>query len=325
MHIIITGGAGMLGQRLATALLQRGYLTDPEGHRTEFTKLTLFDRVAASLPQDPLLNVVVGDITNPETINALVTVDTTAIFHLAAVVSGEAEQDFDLGMAVNLGATQDLLTACRRLGTCPRFIFASSIAVFGGEMPPVITDGTALTPQSSYGSQKAMGELLVNDYSRKGFIDGRVLRLPTIVVRPGRPNKATSTFASSIIREPLQGQSAICPVSGETRLWLMSPRQAVASFIMAAELPARTWGSSRVVSLPGVSVSVQEMVSALQDIAGAEVVRRIQWRPDPFIQQIVGSWPADFAPDKAERLGFKADRSIQAIIRAFIEDDLAGS
>ena len=322
MHIIITGGAGMLGQRLAKALLDRGYLTDADGQETALTKLTLFDRVAAALPSDPRLNSVVGDITESETIYDLVTGDTAVVFHLAAIVSGEAEQDFDLGMAVNLAATQTLLAACRRLETCPRFIFASSIAVFGGEMPPVITDGTILTPQSSYGTQKAMGELLVNDYSRLGFIDGRALRLPTIVVRPGRPNKATSTFASSIIREPLQGQSVICPVSGETRLWIMSPRQAIASFIHAAETSAQAWGSSRVVALPGVSVSVAEMVTALADIAGAEVVGRIQWQPDPFIQRIVGSWPADFAPAKAARLGFKADLSIQAIIQAFIEDDL---
>jgi len=321
MHLIITGAAGMLGQRLATALLKRGYLTHSDNQKTEITKLTLFDQVAATMPADPRLNIVVGDVTDPETIRQLITPDTAVVYHLAAIVSGEAEQDFDLGMQVNLAATQILLAACRRLETAPRFIFSSSIAVFGGELPPVIEDGTALTPQSSYGTQKAIGELLVNDYSRKGFIDGRVLRLPTIVVRPGKPNKATSTFASSIIREPLQGLPANCPVTPETRLWIMSPRQAIKSFIQAAEIPAAAWGEHRSVALPGVSVSVQEMLTALAEIAGPDVLEYITWQADPMIQRIVASWPADFAPYRAMQLGFTADHSIQDIIRTFMEDE----
>jgi nucleoside-diphosphate-sugar epimerase len=191
-------------------------------------------------------------------------------------------------------------------------------------MPAVIEDGTALTPQTSYGSQKAIGELLVNDYSRKDFVDGRALRLPTIVVRPGKPNRAASTFASSIIREPLQGQAAICPVSAQARMWLLSPRRAIRSFIHAAELPAEAWGYSRAVALPGISVTIGEMVEALRKIAGENVVKRIVWEADPFIEKLVYGWPVDFAPKRAKALGFEADASMREIIQSFIDDELGG-
>jgi nucleoside-diphosphate-sugar epimerase len=217
-----------------------------------------------------------------------------------------------------------VLDRCREAGSRPRLIFASSVAVFGGDLPPVIEDGTALTPQSSYGTQKAVGELLINDYSRRNFIDGRTLRLPTIVVRPGKPNKAASTFASSIIREPLQGQPAICPVTPTARMWIQSPRRAIENLIHAARLPAAAWGNSRVVSLPGLSVSIEEMVNSLREIAGEKAVRRILWQPDPLIEKIVYSWPVNFAPDRAVALGFSADSSMRDIIQAFIKDELNG-
>jgi nucleoside-diphosphate-sugar epimerase len=320
MHVTITGAAGLLGYKLAEALLSRGHLAG-----NNLTKLTLFDRVApSSLPNDPRLETISGNITNPQAIRDI-TREPDVFFHLAAVLSGEAEQNFALGMQVNLHATQQLLEACRQRETPLRFIFASTTAVYGGEMPPLIEDVTCLTPQSSYGTQKAISELLLNDYSRRGFIDGRAIRLPTIVVRPGQPNQATSTFASSIIREPLQGQPAVCPVTPETRLWIMSPRRAIASFLRVAELPAAAFGSSRVTALPGLSVSVQEMVAALRHIAGPAVAERIRWEPDPFIQKIVGSWPDCFAPKKAERLGFAGDESMREIIEAFIEDELGGA
>lgn len=317
LHVVITGGAGFLGQQLARKLLAQGQIM---GQPIE--KLIVFDTSPAQLAADPRVELVQGDITDPQTIRALVTDETGLIFHLAAVVSGEAEQNFELGMQVNLLATLNLLERCRQLGHRPRLVFASSVAVFGGDLPPVIEDGTALNPQSSYGTQKAVGELLVNDYSRRSFVDGRSLRLPTIVVRPGKPNKAASTFASSIIREPLQGQSAVCPVAPATRMWIQSPRRAIANLLHAAELPADAWGNSRVVALPGLSVSIQEMVDSLQEIAGEEVVRRIVWQPDPFIEKIVGGWPVHFAPQRALALGFEADHAMGEIIRAFIEDEL---
>jgi nucleoside-diphosphate-sugar epimerase len=326
MRILITGGAGFLGRKLALALLNKGYLTNAAGAETEIKKVVIFDKFAPqpALPDDPRLEVKTGDITNGDVIKSLITKDTNLVFHLAAIVSGEAEENFDLGMQVNLFATYQLLEACRRLGSQPRIVFASSVAVFGGDIPTVIEDATALTPQTSYGTQKAIGELLINDYSRKGFVDGRALRLPTIVVRPGKPNRAASTFASSIVREPLQGQPAICPVSPEARMWILSPRRAIQNFMHAAELPAKAWGRSRAVALPGLSVSIGQMVDDLREIGGPAVVERISWEPDPFIEKLVYGWPIDFAPRRAEAMGFVTDRSMKEIIQAFIDDELNG-
>jgi D-erythronate 2-dehydrogenase len=324
MKIVITGGAGFLGQRLARALLDRREITGPDGGKVEIDKLVVFDIAAAQLPPNSRLEVRTGDITDPETIRSLIDEETGLIFHLAAIVSGEAEENFDLGMRVNMLSTQHILETCRHLQTVPRLVFTSSVAVFGGDMPQMIEDMTALTPQTSYGTQKAIGELLINDYSRKGFVDGRALRLPTIVVRPGRPNRAASTFASSIIRDPLQGDVAVCPVSPEARMWILSPRRAIESFIHAAELPAKAWGYSRAVALPGISVSIQEMVDSLRDIAGQSVVDRILWQLDPFIEKLVYGWPINFTPRRAESMGFKADSSMHEIIQAFIEDELGG-
>ena len=244
------------------------------------------------------------------------------MFHLAAIVSGQAEADTDLGYRVNLDGTRAVLDACRALGSSPKLIFASSLAVYGGALPPEVGDATALTPQSSYGAQKAIGELLVNDYSRKGFVDGRALRLPTVVVRPGRPNRAASTFASSIIREPLCGRGAVCPVSSDTVMALASPRRVVAGLVHALDIPAAAFGASRSLQLPGFSVSVGEMAAAVRRAAGAAAYGRISWQPDPAIQAIVGSWPQALAAPRAEALGFGRDRDIDEVVAAFIEDDL---
>ena len=324
MHVVILGGAGFLGKKLASALLARGYLLGSDGKQQSISKLTLFDKIAPlpSLPPDSRLEIVTGELTHRDDMELLLHEKPDFIFHLAAIVSGEAEENFELGMKINLHATQNLLEICRGLNYSPKFLFSSSVAVFGGDMPNVIQDDTAPFPQSSYGAQKAMCELLINDYSRRGFIDGRVLRLPTIVVRPGKPNRATSSFASSIIREPLQGKDAVCPVSKETELWIMSPRKAIESFIHAAELPPNAFGKHRTVSLPGLTVSVQEMIESLESVAGQEAVQRISWQPDALIQRIVGSWPSVFAPKRAVALGFKADDSMKKIIQAFIDDDL---
>ena len=314
MRIVITGGCGFLGQRVALQLLAQ---RDVDG-------LVLFDNAPSTLPlpDDKRLKVVTGDIADREAVRRVISTGTDSVFHLAAVVSGQAEADTDLGYRVNLDGTRAVLDACRALGTCPRVVFASSLAVYGGALPPAVGDETPLTPQTSYGTQKAIGELLVNDYSRKGFVDGRAVRLPTVVVRPGRPNRAASTFASSMIREPLAGREAVCPVSPDTVMALASPRRIVAGLLHAHDLPADAFGGSRSLQLPGFSVAVGEMAAAVGRAGGEAAYARIYWEPDLQIQQIISGWPQGLQAPRAEALGFVADSGIDEVIQAFIEDDL---
>jgi nucleoside-diphosphate-sugar epimerase len=322
MRVIVTGAGGFLGRRLVRQLLDQSTLATPDGRPEPIERLVACDLALAGLPADPRLEPVEADASDPAVIRSLVTADTAAVFHLAAVVSVAAEQDFDDGMRVNLDATRSLLEACRRVAPGCRFLFASSVAVYGGDLPAVVTDETAPAPQTSYGTQKAVGELLINDYSRRGFVDGRCLRLPTIVVRPGRPNLAASAFASSIIREPLEGREVACPVPPQTPVCVLSPRRVVESFLRAAAAPAGLWGPTRVCQLPGLTLSVQEMLAALARVAGEAVARRVRFEPDPVIRRIVGGWPTRFRSAKAERLGFAADGSMEEIIRAFMEDEM---
>jgi nucleoside-diphosphate-sugar epimerase len=318
MRIVITGGCGFLGRRVAIRLLEQGTGLG------SIDELVLFDNAAPALPlpEDKRLKLITGDIAERDTVARLIVPGTDAVFHLAAIVSGEAEANPDLGYRVNLDGTRAVLDACRALGTSPRLVFASSLAVYGGALPPAVGDDTALTPQTSYGTQKAMGELLVNDYSRKGFIDGRALRLPTVVVRPGRPNRAASTFASSIIREPLAGEDAVCPVAPDTMMALASPRRIVEGLVHALDLPGAAFGASRSLQLPGFSVAVGEMAAALRRAGGDKAYARIRWQPDQEIQRIVSGWPRGLSTPRAEALGFGRDRDIDAVIAAFIEDDL---
>ncbi len=324
MKVVITGGAGFLGRRLAHRLLQRGTLTNARGEAEAIDTLVLFDTVLAELAQlsDDRLQVLTGDITDGEVLAGVIDARTASVFHFAAVVSAAAEADFDLGMRVNLTGTLAVLDACRALAHAPRVIFTSSVASFGGDLPDVVDDTTPLTPQSSYGTQKAMGDLLINDYTRKGFIDGRVLRLPTIVVRPGAPNRAASSFASGVIREPLTGVDAVCPVTPQTRVAILSPRRAVDALVHAHELPAEAWGSHRSLNVPALSVQVCEMIAALQRVAADRRLGRIIWEHDAEIQGIVGGWPGRFTSERALRLGFETNASMDEIIQAFIEDDL---
>jgi nucleoside-diphosphate-sugar epimerase len=321
MKVLITGGAGFLGQRLARRLLSRGSLTDSQGHEQPIDEIVLLDVVAATGFDDPRVRPVTGDIADAALLERVIDQDTAAIFHLAAVVSSQAEADFELGMRINLDASRLLLERCRALGHRPKVVFTSSVAVYGGPLPAVVQDSTALNPQSSYGTQKAIGELLVNDYSRRGFVDGRVLRLPTISVRPGKPNQAASSFASGIVREPLAGQEAVCPVGPGTRLWLLSPRRAIDCLIAGQELPAAALGDSRSINLPGISVSVGEMVAALKRVAPA-AVGHIRWQPDTNIQRIVGTWPGAWDTSRARELGLAGDADFESIVRSYIEDDL---
>ncbi|KAA5605471.1 SDR family oxidoreductase [Roseospira marina] len=329
MRIIVTGANGFIGRKLVAALLQAGSLPGPDGTPVPLSDVRLFDVVAPEVPAAlangtvPVRSIA-GDLSDPAALDRLMTGGADVVFHLAAVVSAQAEEDFGLGMRVNFDATRALLDATRTAAPdgAARLVFTSSVAVFGGDLPHVVRDDTAPVPQSSYGVQKAMSELLVQDYARRGFVDGRTVRLPTIVVRPGPPNKAASTFASSIIREPLNGESAICPVPEDTGLFVASPRCIVANLLHAASVPAARFGHGRTVMLPGLSVTVAEMIEALRAEAGAEAVARIRFEDDARIRAIVASWPARFQTDRAAALGFQADASFAAIVRAFVEDEM---
>ncbi|MDX7832226.1 MULTISPECIES: D-erythronate dehydrogenase [Aeromonas] len=310
MQIIITGGGGFLGQKLARALLHSSL---------PFSELLLVDIQEPPALADPRVRCLQADLTAPGVAESLISERTAVVYHLAAIVSSHAEQDFDLGWQVNLDTTRSLLEACRHARPGIRFVFTSSLAVYGGPLPELVNDGTALTPTSSYGAQKAMGELLVNDYSRKGYVDGLALRLPTICVRPGKPNRAASSFVSSIIREPLQGENALCPVNPELRLWLSSPATVVANFLLAATLPR---GDARSINLPGISITVGEMLTALTQAGGQAARDRVQFAADPAIERIVASWPGRIDNQRATALGFMADRTFAEIIDSFITHDM---
>ena len=307
-------------------MLERGALPGADGAEREIHRVVVSDLASgpSHLPDDSRIESRIADLSAPGTAESLVDANTGAIFHLAAVVSGEAERNFDLGLRVNLHASIRLLDAIRARGTCPRLVFASSVAAYGGDMPEVIEDSTILAPQTSYGTQKAAVELLIHDYSRRGFVDGRALRLPTVVVRPGKANAAASSFASAIIREPLEGRPYVCPVAKETGVWLLSPRRTIESFLHAASLPGEAFGNEPGPALPGRTLSVEEMVSALREIAGEGVAARLSFEADPFIEKIVCAWATRFRPERALAMGFEPDPDFASVIEAFVEDDLGG-
>jgi len=322
MRIVITGGGGFLGVKLARALLARGRLSGTDGAEQEVSRIVLLDAgFPPQMPVDPRLEAVKGDLSDAATLARVVTPDTASVFHLAAVVSGAAEADFDLGMRVNLDGTRLLLEQLRGCARPPCVVFSSSVAAFGGDLPPELDDSTTPNPQTSYGTQKVAGEYLVSDYSRKGFVDGRSLRLPTIVVRAGAPNAAASSFASGILREPLNGAVSACPVGPETGVWVLSPRRVTEAFVHAHELPASAWGQNRVVNLPGITVTVGQMLEALARVAGAQVADRVTWTPDERIRAIVKGWPVRFRTPRALAMGFKPDTDIDAVIRNHIADE----
>jgi D-erythronate 2-dehydrogenase len=311
----------MVGRKLSERLARDGQLAG-----RAISQLTLHDVVPPAAPTGAGFEVSTqtGDIAEAETASTLVAGKPDVIFHLAAIVSGEAETDFDKGYRINLEGAWSLLEAIRRADYVPRLVFTSSIAVFGAPFPEPIPDEFHHTPLTSYGVQKACGELLLMDYTRKGFVDGVGIRLPTVAVRPGKPNKAASGFFSGIIREPLSGEEAICPVGPEVRHWVASPRASIGFLIHGAELPGDRIGARRSLTMPGLCVSVGEMVAALRRVAGDKVADRVRWERDPFIDGIVAGWPQNFDPRRATELGFQADPDFETIIRIHIEDELGG-
>ncbi|AML51351.1 D-erythronate dehydrogenase [Falsihalocynthiibacter arcticus] len=327
MHVLIIGAAGMVGQKLTNRL---AHLAGLSGR--EITQLTLADVVAPAAPEGfgGAVTLRAADITAPETALSLVAERPDVIFHLAAIVSGEAEEKFDKGYAINLAAFQTLLEAIRAQSTLnapyvPRLVFTSSIAVFGAPFPDIIDDEFHSTPLTSYGTQKAICELLVNDYSRKGFVDGVGIRLPTVCIRPGKPNLAASGFFSNIMREPLIGLEAVLPVSKDVVHWHASPRSAVGFLIHAAQMDTRLLGARRSMSMPGLAASVGDQIAALDRVAGASAVKLIKSVPDEKIIQIVLGWPRTFAPQRAISLGFQSEKTFDEIIQVHIDDELGGS
>jgi D-erythronate 2-dehydrogenase len=321
MKVLVIGAAGMLGRKLIDRLAA--------GHeKMRPTHLTRHDVVLSPPPGNAAFTIetFMGDLSVTGEAEKLVAPRPDIIFHLAAIVSGEAEANFEKGYAINLDGTRNLLEAIRVQGGgyCPRVIFTSSIAVFGSPFPDAISDDFLTAPLTSYGTQKAICELMINDYSRRGFLDGMALRMPTVCVRPGTPNKAASGFFSNIIREPLVGKDAILPVPLTVRHWHASPRTAVEFLLKAAAMGGSALGPRRNLTLPGLSCTVAQQLDALEKVAGADVVKRVKHIPDETIMRIVAGWPQNFDPQRALALGFKAESSFEQIIRAHIDDELGG-
>jgi nucleoside-diphosphate-sugar epimerase len=320
-RILVIGAAGMVGRKLLRKLAQDGSLG-----ASRITHATLHDVVTPQPPPGAPFQVrsVASDLSLEGEADKLVAERPGVIFHLAAIVSGEAEADFEKGYRVNLDGTRQLFEAIRKVGAGyqPRVVFTSSIAVFGAPFPEAIGDEFLSAPLTSYGTQKAMAELLLSDYTRRGFFDGIGIRLPTVCVRPGKPNRAASGFFSGIIREPLNGQQAVLPVSEDVRHWHASPRAAVGFLLHAAALSGERLGPRRNLTMPGLSVTIAEQIAALRRVAGDASARLIRREPDPAIMRIVKGWPQNFNAQRARELGFRADASFDEIIKIYIEEEL---
>lgn len=314
-RIIVTGGAGFLGSRLIGTLLEQQGKKDMPA----FEQIVSVDLAQCPVKDDRVVSMT-GDIADPDFASKAVTKETVAVYHMAAVLSGQSEAEFDVGMRVNVDGTRALLEAARKTGKKPLFIYTSSLAVFGGPMPDIVPEDLALLPQSSYGAEKAIGEILVSEYSRKGFVDGRVCRLPTIVVRPGKPNSAASSFASGIIREPLSGVKSNNPVPPATLMWLSSPDTVVKNLAHTLTVSDEQLGLKRVLNLPGLCVSVAEMLASLERVAGSQIRAMVSEQPEQRVIDIVCSWPGNFDVSRPLSLGFIRDSDFDSIIRQYRDE-----
>jgi nucleoside-diphosphate-sugar epimerase len=312
MKILVTGAAGFLGVRLIDALL-----ADPP----DFPRVTaVIAADTSACPIDDLrVESRVGTIVDPEFVRSIVDADVRVVYHLAAVLSGQSEAEFDTGMRVNVDGTRALLEACRARGASPRFVFSSTVAVFGGALPPVVPEDLVLTPQTSYGVGKAIAELLVGEYTRRGFVDGVSCRLATITVRPGKPNSALSSFVSGIVREPLAGIETVCPVPLDTPLWVSSPEAVTRNLVHAARIDSAVLGTLRALNLPGLRVTAGDMLASLERVAGAAVRTRVRVERDERVARAVCGWPAALDASRALSLGFTADKDVDAIVRQYAD------
>ena len=313
MNVLVTGGAGFLGSRLIKALLS-GTVGGPP-----VSRIVAVDTAPCPIV-DPRIDSRTGTIVQPDFIRSIVEPDVDVVFHLAAVLSGQSEAEFDVGMQVNLDATRSLLEACRALRRPPRFVFSSTVAVFGADLPDVVPEDSVLQPQSSYGTAKAMTELLVREYTRRGFVDGIICRLATVTVRAGKPNSALSSFVSGIIREPLAGIESVCPVALDTRIWITSPDVVVRNLVHAARVPAAALGGDVSVNLPGLTVTPAEMLASLERAGGAAARALVRCELDPRIARVFATWPGALDDRRARSLGFTADRDFDAVVRQYVAE-----
>jgi len=314
MKVLVTGAAGFLGSRVIQALLAN------TGDGPHPSRIVAADFTPCPIA-DPRLDSRTGTIVDPAFIRSIVAPGVDVVFHLAAVLSGQSEAEFDVGMQVNVEATRNLLEACRALPRPPRFVFSSTVAVFGADLPDLVPEDSVLQPQSSYGTAKAITELLVREYSRRGFVDGIACRLATVTVRPGAPNSALSSFVSGIIREPLAGIEAVCPVPLDTRIWVSSPGVVTSNLIHAARVPASALAGDVSVNLPGLTVTPAQMLASLERAGGAEARARVRCEVDPRAARIFATWPGALDDRRARRLGFEGDRDVDEIVRQYIEVD----
>ena len=318
VKILVTGAAGFLGTRLIRAILSSGSTVSE-------TATMLAADIAPSPIDDRRVRIHTGSITDPDFIQSIADADVNVVFHLAAVLSGQSEAEFDTGIRVNVDATRALLEAFRRLKTRPRFVFASSVAVFGGPLPNVVPDDMALWPQSSYGTEKAIAELLVADYSRRGYVDGISCRLPTVAIRPGKPNSALSSFVSGIVREPLAGVESVCPVPLDTPLWITSPAIVIENLLHAAQLDTARLDARRALNLPGLTVTPAQMLETLERLAGDSARKRVRCELDHDMMRVVLTWPGAFDITRPLSLGFAVDRSVDQIVRQYLDEQLVSA